>query len=92
MWQSGYQAGQADPTTDDQRDQYEQLRRLDEAADAAEHGDTSLLDAFLAGEPAGDDLLDLADAAGATPSGDVDGGQLVDELQAWLAEQSDGDA
>ena len=35
----------------------------------------------------GDDLLDVADAAGATPLGVADPGQLVDELEAWLRGQ-----
>ncbi|MBM0234636.1 hypothetical protein JNW91_24105 [Micromonospora sp. STR1_7] len=61
------------------RERDEHLNRLARAADAAQNGDSSLLDE-LTRQAAVDDML-----------ADVDGGQLVDELQQWLAEQ-DGDA
>ncbi|MDG4809955.1 hypothetical protein O7634_24655 [Micromonospora sp. WMMD1120] len=64
-----------------QRD--EQIARLARAAEAAQDGDPSLLEEMIR-EQSGDDLLDVAKAAGATPLADVDGGQLVDEVEAWL--------
>lgn len=92
MWQAGYRAGLDDPTTPDERDRYEQLRRLADACDAAEQGDMSLLDAFVDGDQAADDdLLDVADAAGVTPLPDVDGDQLADDIERWLRDR-DGDA
>lgn len=91
VWHAGYRAGLADDTTPAERDhhaqQWEQLRRLDAAADAAEAGDMSLLEAFVDGDPAADDLLDVADAAGVTPLPDVDGDELAADVEAWLREQ-----
>ena len=83
----GYEAGRADEAAKSrQRD--EQITRLARAADAAEQGDTSLLDAFLGGNSAdGDGLLDVADAAGVTPTGEVDGRQLAAEVERWLRGQ-----
>ncbi|TNH23311.1 hypothetical protein FHG89_27355 [Micromonospora orduensis] len=90
-FEAGYEAGQADEA-ERSAERDEQLQRLVEAVDAAENGDPSLLDAFVDGDqPAsGDDLLDVADAAGITPLADVDGGQLVDDLTRWLREQDSG--
>lgn len=87
----GYEAGQADEARRSrQRD--EQLCRLADAVDADENGDPSALDAFIGDDrAAGDDSLEVADAAGVTPLAEVDGGQLVDALEAWLA-QMDGEA
>ncbi|MFI6068234.1 hypothetical protein ACIA47_23610 [Micromonospora sp. NPDC051227] len=78
----GYAAGYAD-AQERTRQRDEQITRLASAADAAANGDPSLLEE-LSRQAAGDDLLDVADAAGATPLAHVDGGQLVDELEAWL--------
>lgn len=68
-----------------------QVRRLADAAEAAQHGDPSLMDELARQEGAeptgGDDLLDVAEAAGVTPLPEVDGGQLVDDLERWLREQ-----
>ena len=95
---TGYQAGLLDERKrHEQREQ--QLRRLVDAADAAEQGDMSLLDEFVDGDgpelrngvrnsEAGDDLLDVADTAGVTPLADagfVD--ELVPEIEAWLRDQ-----
>ncbi|WP_187398886.1 hypothetical protein [Micromonospora sp. WP24] len=83
---TGYQAGRADEA-ERHRERDEQITRLARAADAAENGDYSLLDEFAREHgvtPPGDGFLEVADAAGVTPLPDVDGGQLVDELEAWL--------
>ncbi|MEU5721560.1 hypothetical protein ABZ783_07035 [Micromonospora sp. NPDC047738] len=45
----------------------------------------------LAREWGVDDLLDVADAAGVTPLGDVDPGQVVVEIEAWLRERGRGE-
>lgn len=64
----------------------ERVRRLADAVE--EGGDVVRRLAEEWGIPYGDDgLMDVADAAGVTPLADVDGGQLVDELQRWLREQ-----
>jgi len=82
-YELGYEAGRADEARE-HREREEQLRQLVDAADAAEQGDMSMLDAFLGDAPAaGDDLLDVADAAGVTTP-DVDGGDLAAEIEAWL--------
>ncbi|MEV0156866.1 hypothetical protein AB0H57_24485 [Micromonospora sp. NPDC050686] len=81
----GYTIGQADERKrHQQRD--EQITRLARAADAAQNGDPSLLDE-IAREAAADDLLDVADAAGATPLPVADPDRMVDELERWLREQ-----
>ncbi|MFI2270692.1 hypothetical protein [Micromonospora aurantiaca (nom. illeg.)] len=68
-----------------------QVRRLAEAAEAARQGDRSLMDELAreqGSEPApGDDLLDVAEAAGVTPLREVDADQLLDDLERWLREQ-----
>ncbi|WP_349878777.1 hypothetical protein ABIH81_02180 [Micromonospora sp. HUAS YX12] len=85
-YELGYEAGRADEARE-HREREEQLRRLVDAADAAEAGDTSLLDAFLGDAPAGDDFLDVADAAGVTPLPDGDGGQLAADVEQWLRDR-----
>ncbi|MCT2281555.1 hypothetical protein M3G91_28525 [Micromonospora chalcea] len=87
-YELGYEAGRADEARE-HREREEQLRRLVDAADAAEAGDMTLLDEFLGDAPAGDDFLDVADAAGVTTP-DVDGGELAAEIEAWLRGQAGG--
>lgn len=70
---TGYACGYADGL-ERLRQRDEQIRRLAEAAEAAQRG-----------EP--DDLMRLAEQAGVTPPADGDGEQLVDELEAWLRDQ-----
>ncbi|MEW2382303.1 hypothetical protein AB0873_09455 [Micromonospora sp. NPDC047707] len=89
----GYQAGQADAQqASENRDR--QLRRIIDAILASEQGDPGPL-AELSREAGREDLadglLEVADAAGVTPLADVDGGQLVDQVERWLRGR-DGDA
>lgn len=75
----------------------EELRRAQEAdperfhqiAEAVREGGDAL--ARLAREWGLGDLLDLADQAGVTPLAEVDPGQVVIEIEAWLRERGRGE-
>ncbi|MFD4206261.1 hypothetical protein ACFWRG_09745 [Micromonospora tulbaghiae] len=86
----GYRAGVAEQEKHDQRLR-DNLSRVARAAEAAQNGDHSLMDELAreqGAEPTGgDDLLDVAEAAGVTPLPEVDVDQLVDDLERWLREQ-----
>ena len=81
----GYATGYADGI-ERLRQRDEGLRRLMDAIRASENGDPEPLEE-LSRQAAGDDLLDVANAAGATPLEVADPGQLVDELERWLRGQ-----
>lgn len=84
---TGYEAGQLDERKRHEQ-RMEQLRRLAEAAEAARQGDPGPLADLGRQAGVGDDLLEVADAAGVTDANEsVDGGQLVDDLERWLREQ-----
>ncbi|MEW2444680.1 hypothetical protein [Micromonospora marina] len=87
-----YDAGVAAQAEEDRR-MREGLTRLARAAEAAQNGDHSLMDELAREQgvapTGGDDLLDVAEAAGVTPL-EVDGGQLVDDIERWLRGQDGG--
>ncbi|WP_422733986.1 hypothetical protein ACN26Y_29805 [Micromonospora sp. WMMD558] len=80
-YELGYEAGQRDEAKR-ARQRDDLLHRL---ADACNEGPEAVSElAAQWGFGQGDDLLDFADAAGVTPLADVDPGELVADLEAWL--------
>lgn len=90
LYDAGYQAGRDEEAQRSQR-RDRQIRRLMDAIHAADQGDPGPLDELGREAGAGDDLLDVADAAGVAPLADAGfEDELVPEIEAWLRGQDRG--
>lgn len=85
VFDTAYSIGQADERKRSQ-ERDEQLRRLAEACEAQDDGDSGPMDELMrqAGIRPADELFDVA---GATPLELSGSGQLADEIERWLREQ-----